>query len=106
LESESCCFWLPAPCPRSQLHALLVRRHGVEPHRKVNKTSQVYRTFTPFESSSGPGGIRTHTSLIKSQVCSRYTTEPISPRVYAFAKTNRRHPFLLFYVLFPYLSDS
>jgi hypothetical protein len=44
---------------------LSVGRHGVEPHRKVNKTSQVDRTFTPFKFSNGPGGIRTHTSLIK-----------------------------------------
>ena len=29
-----------------------------------------------LRASSWVGGIRTHTSLIKSQVCSRYTTEP------------------------------
>jgi hypothetical protein len=71
---------------------LSLGRHGVEPHRKVNKTSQVYRTFTPFKSSNGPGGIRTHTSLIKSQVCSRYTTEPLLCGA-AFTSQIRRHRF-------------
>lgn len=79
---------------RIQLRVLKLRpsvgRHGVEPHRKVNKTSQVDRTFTPFKSSSGPGGIRTHTSLIKSQVCSRYTTEPLR-RSAPFTSPNARH---------------
>ena len=44
-----------------------------------------------LRASSWVGGIRTHTSLIKSQVCSRYTTEPVVAWVHRFTSQNPRH---------------
>jgi hypothetical protein len=64
------------------------------------------RSATSTSRPSGPGGIRTHTSLIKSQVCNRYTTEPDETRVCRFVSLRNRHDLFPFGSVVLYLLSA